>query len=97
VECIAVAADDIVRLCHFFLEAGIVRREQVATLRSFDQEQRLTVPGVQTMDDLFRQDNSERVPEFADLEFDHVCEIRVRRLVRPLGHYQRLVCRICPR
>jgi hypothetical protein len=26
---------------------------------------------VQTIDDLFRQDNSERVPEFADLEFDH--------------------------
>jgi len=36
VECIAVAADDVVRLHYFFLEAGIVRREQVATLRSFD-------------------------------------------------------------
>jgi hypothetical protein len=70
VECIAVAADDVLRLRHFFLEAGIVRLEQVATLRSFDQEQRFTLPGVQTIDDLFRQDNSERVPEFADLEFD---------------------------
>src|ERR1700727_45203 len=36
VECIAVAADDVLRLRHFFLEAGIVRCEQVATLRRFD-------------------------------------------------------------
>src|SRR6266496_3014743 len=68
---IAVAANDVLGLRHLFLERGIVRREPIATVRSLDQKQQFTVAGMQTVDSLFRQANTERVAEFADLQFDH--------------------------
>src|ERR1700692_1695785 len=75
VQSIAIAADDVISFRHLFPEARIVGREPIAAVRSLDQEQRLTVAGVQTIYNLFRQDNSKRISEFADFKFDHVITI----------------------
>src|SRR5205085_5399093 len=71
VQRVAVAVDNVIRFRHLFLEARIVRCELVAAVWRFDQEQSFAVGGVQTVDDLFRQYNPERVAKFADFEFQH--------------------------
>ena len=70
-ERVAIAFNNIFRLRHFLFKGRIVRGELVATVRRFDQEQGLSIFRVQAVDHLFGQNDTERVADFADLEFDH--------------------------
>lgn len=68
---VAIAPDDLFGFRHFPFKDGIVRRQPVATIRCFDQEQRLSIFRVQAVDNILRQNDAERIAKFADLEFDH--------------------------
>ena len=56
---VAIAADYIVSFGHLFLKAGIIRRELVGAIRTFDQENSLAVRGMQAVDAFGRTTPSE--------------------------------------
>src|SRR5579863_616268 len=68
---VAIPAHDLFRFFHFLLESRVVGSEAVVAIQGFDKKDLLAVPGLQAVDDFFRQDHAQRVPEFAHFEFDH--------------------------
>jgi hypothetical protein len=67
---VPVAVHDVLRFRHAFLEAGIVGRKQVASIRCLDQEQGFAISGAQAADHFPGQYDSERVPKLSDVEFN---------------------------
>jgi hypothetical protein len=67
---VPVAVHDVLRFRHVFLEAGIVGRKLVATIRCLDQEQSIAIRGAQAADHFPGQYDPERVSELSDLEFN---------------------------
>ena len=70
-QSVAVALDDLIRSCQLFLEGWIVWRKLASAFRRFDEKERFTVAGLQAVDHFFRQHNAQRVPEFADFQYNH--------------------------
>src|SRR5436309_574619 len=68
---ITVPADDVLRLRHLLFKLRIVGCEPVAAVRAFDQKQPLALPCVEAVNDFFRQDNPQRIPDPADLQLQH--------------------------
>lgn len=68
---VPVARDDVFGLGQLVFESGVVGREAVAAVRSFDEEERISVFGLETADDLFGQDDTEGAAEAGDFELDH--------------------------
>jgi hypothetical protein len=54
-----------------FLEGWIVRCKSISAFRRFDEKKSFTLASLQAIDHFFRQHNAERVPEFADFEYNH--------------------------
>src|SRR5437899_304867 len=68
---VAIAADDILRLRHFFLESRIVGSQLIAAIRSFDKEQAFAISRLQSVYGFFGQHYAKRIADSAELELDH--------------------------
>src|SRR3954452_13399574 len=70
-KCVSIARHDFFRLLHLFLETGIVRCETIIAIRGLNEKKLFSVARLQAIDHVLRQNNTKRVTEFSDLEFDH--------------------------
>src|SRR5216684_1066342 len=71
-ESVAVAANDFLGPGHFLFKGPAAGCEFVGSIGCFNQKERFAVTYMQTMDNLFGQDDTQGIAEFADFEFDHL-------------------------
>ena|SRR2546423_1230576 len=67
---VAISRHDFFSFLHLLLEGGIIRREAVITLCGFNEKEFLSISRLQTADNFFGQNDSERISKFSYLEFN---------------------------
>ena len=95
VQGVSVTSNDVSGLPHFLFERGIVCGELIGVARPLDQKNAAAFNGLQPGDRFRRQTDTERFPNFANLDFEYASRFHDLTIVATLAPGRRLRAPSC--